>query len=162
MALGCLLSGTLYSSAPTAPTAPTQHSADCCPPGLRPVYFKTHLGDPVSLLCPPGPGQLSPECSVLKESPTRYGGLVLLRARTWEPSFLAGFPAVMVDRASDQVCVFLSLLGNIKHRNSGAANTWVETLPRSFSILHSRASVCCVGTEARTPKETKIHRRSNP
>lgn len=89
MALGCLLSRTLCSSTPTAPTAPTQHSAGCSPPGLRPVYFKMHLGDPVSLLCPPGPGQLSPECSVLKESPTRHGGLVLLRTRTWEP-FISG------------------------------------------------------------------------
>lgn len=111
---------------------------------------------------PPGPGQLSPECSVLKESPTRHGGLVLLRAGTWEPSFLAEFPAVMVDRASDQVCMFLSLLGNIKHRNSGAANTWVETLPRSFRSLHSRASVCFVGTASRMPEGTKIRGRSSP
>ena len=115
----------------------------------------------MTLLCPPVPGQLSPECSVLKESPTRHGGLVLLRAGTWEPSFLAGFPAVMVDRASDQVCLFLSLR-NIKHRNSGVVNTWVETLPRSFSSLHSRASVCSVGTASRTPEGTKIRGRSSP
>ena len=69
---------------------------------------------------------------------------------------------MMVNRASDQVCVFLSLLGNIKHRNSGAANTWIETLPKSFSILHSHASVCCVGTAARMPKGTKIRRCSSP
>ena len=68
---------------------------------------------------------------------------------------------MMVDRASDQVCLFLSLR-NIKHRNSGVVNTWVGTLPRSFSSLHSRASVCSVGTASRTPEGTKIRGRSSP
>ena len=69
---------------------------------------------------------------------------------------------MMVDRASDQACMFLSLLGNIKHRNSGAANMWVETLPRSFRSLHSRVSVCSEGTASRTPEGTKVRGRSSP